>query len=194
MDSQVKGGKHDSAETINCAGNCDQFFDKVKSIFFNINSWDKLFNNGTDFQVTDQFGKDKFDNINSGDLVKIKIAGPKNKAGNGFDWVKICEVDTKLEGDCISHSIVLSPCENPAFTNKIAHFFGSDAKNYFIIKKYPDQITTEVHGRNEVPNYHNLSIHDKVRNFFVAHGGIFGFGKVHWKIWTKNILDPKFLD
>lgn len=48
-------------------------------------------------------------------------------------------------------------------------------------------------GRNEIANYRNLPLIDKIRNFFVANGGVFGFSKIHWELWVQNILDEKYL-
>lgn len=193
IDPQIKGGKHDSVETKNLEENSKIIFEKMQYAFFNINGWDHLFKNSTNFQVTDESGKDKFDEIKIGDFVKIKIPGPKSKVGAGYDWVKIFDLKTEEQKDCLVHSIVLSPSYRPNSSKKTAHFFKSEARNYFIIKKYPNRITAEVHGRNEIPNYQNLGIWDKARNFLVSHGGIFGFSKTHWKVWTKNILDPDIL-
>lgn len=30
-------------------------------------------------------------------------------------------------------------------------------------------------------------LYNKLRNFYMANGGIFGRSKIHWKIWYKNI-------
>lgn len=146
MDTQIKGGKHDSIQS--------RYFD--------------------------------FDAI---DLVKIKIPGPKSKVGGGYDWVEILELSEVTKGKFTTLSIVLSPCSKPDSPNQIAHFYSSLSKNYFYIIYSPTEIRAEVHGRNEIPNYQNLSMRDKARNFIVANGGLFGFGKIHWEIWAKNILN-----
>lgn len=195
MDQQLKGGYHDSLEIINfkTKEEGDSLFRKLREVLFDINSWECLFKKGTTFQVTDAQGNHKFDQIAVGELVKIKMPGPKNKSGDGFDWVKICELEFHYTAEYKYFCMALSPCNKPG-SNVTAHFFQSCAKNYFIIKNYGFALTAEVHGRNEVHNCSNLPLWDQCRNFLTAHGGIFGFSKIHWKVWCKNILKEEILN
>lgn len=195
MDQQCKGGYHDSLEKkyFKNKEESNLFFNQVQKVFLNVNCWDKLFHKGSTFQVTDPSGNDKFSSIVVGDLVKIKIPGPKNSSGDGFDWVKICEVEFHIHADYEYFCMVFSPCNKPG-SHTTAHFFQSIAKNYFSVKNYGHMVTAEVHGRNEVPNYKYLPIWNQFRNFFTANGGIFGFSKIHWKQWCKSILDEEILN
>lgn len=195
MDLQFKGGQHDSTHSIKFSNSseCDLFFQNVKEVFFQIASWGPLFGGGTAFYRVDKDGNVPTLPLTVGDLVKIRIPGPKNKMGEGYDWVKIIDFEIVDTDNSESFRIILSPTHLPEKSNT-AHFFENAAKNYFLIKKYNLKITAEVHGRNEVPNYINLSLRDKIRNFFVANGGIFGFSKIHWKLWTQNILNEKYLN
>lgn len=195
MDQQLKGGYHDSLEMkyFQSREESNLFFNNLQHLFFNINSWENLFKKATTFQVTDSYGNNKFSRIAVGDLVKIKIPGPKSRIGDGFDWVKICEVAYHICADYEYFSMVVSPCNKPG-SEITAHFFQSIAKNYFTIKNYGYMVTAEVHGRNEVPNCSNLPIWDQFRNFLTANGGIFGFSKIHWKQWCKSILDEETLN
>lgn len=138
-------------------------------------------------------GKEKSNPVQIGDFVAIKIPGPRNKIGNGFDWVAVRNmIITETENQSVL-SFELQPCPNPENAKQIAHFFKDTARNYFIIKKEGTKITAEVHGRNEIPNCSNLPLLNKLRNFFIAHGGIFGMSKIQWEVWSKNILDEKYL-
>lgn len=195
MDIQVKGGHHDSVEllTFRNRSNCELFFEKVKTVFLNINCWGELFGEGTEFQVCDINGNEKYGIPKIGDLIKIKIPGPKSTIGEGDDWVEIVEIINVENLKFHKYGYVFSPCSKPG-TKPIAHFFESEAKNYFFIKKFANEISAEVHGRNEVPNYDNLSLVDIARNFLVAYKGILGFSKAHWESWVKNILDKKYVD
>lgn len=195
MDQQLKGGYHDSLEIkyFKSREESNLFFSQLQKIFLNINSWENLFKKGTAFQVTDFNGNNKFSGIAVGDLVKIKIPGPKSRIGGGFDWVKICELEFHIYADYEYYCMVFSPCNKPG-SEVTAHFFQSIAKNYFTIKNYGYMVTAEVHGRNEVANCSNLQMWDQCRNFLTAKGGIFGFSKIHWKQWCKSILDEKILN
>lgn len=188
MDTQIKGGKYDSIQRRYFDVDEIDFIEKIKLTFFDINRWYQLFGNATTFQVTDQKGQEKFGRIAVGDLVKIQIPGPKSNVGGGYDWVEIHEISEMSKGHFSKLSIVLTPCSKPGSPYNIAHFYSSLSKNYFSIIYSPTEIRAEVHGRNEVPNYKNLSLRDKARNFLVANGGLFGLGKIHWEIWATNIL------
>ncbi|WP_417431308.1 hypothetical protein [Halpernia sp.] len=170
-----------------------RLFYKIETIFLNINCWGNLFYNATTFQVVDNFERKKNENIIVGDFVKIKIPGPPNTSGKGFDWVKVKEMDFSKSKNCETLMIVLQPCSLPTKKTFIAHFYTAESKSYFIIKKYQNKTSAEVHGRNEIPNYKNLPLINKLRNFFIANGGIFGLGKMNWEIWVKNILDKEYL-
>lgn len=195
MDEQIKGGHHDSSEDkiLDSRQEHEIFFEKLKSVYYDINSWTHLFKNVTSFQVTDINGIDKFGKIEVGDLVKIKIPGPKPKTGDGFDWVKIKHIKFTENTEFKSICLALSPTRKPD-GNTTAHFYTSESTNYHIIKDYGNRIVAEVHGRNEVPNLKNLPFRDKIRNYFTAKGGLFGLSKLQWEIWTKNILNDDILD
>lgn len=193
MDKQIKGGHHDSLKSLTFENldEADLFFEKILKVFVNINSWGELFGEGTVFQLTDSTGIEKFRKLELRDLVKIKIPGPKSTIGEGSDWVEIAAMN--FDEISKQYMIALSPTNKPGY-DATAHFFQNQAKNYFIIKKSGSTITTEVHGRNEVPNYEDLPLVDKARNFLVAHKGILGFSKVHWETWCSNMLDNKYLE
>lgn len=196
MEPQVKGGYHDSVENIyfKTTKESDLFFHKLRKVFLNINCWDALFDEKTKFQVTDDLGNDHFGRIAVGNFVKIKIPGPANKSGGGFDWVRIRSIEVNLKYNCDTICIELQPCRNPNGSKEIAHFFTESSRNYFTIKKQGCEISASVHGRNEVPNLKNLTGTNAIRNFLIANGGIFGLSKIHWKGWTVNILDEKYID
>lgn len=197
MDQQIKGGSHDSVQAKNCTSLEDAilYFEKMKEVFLNINSWDQLFKRSTEFHVKTGAGIDKKTPIQVGDFVAIKIPGPQNRVGDGYDWVQIVSLEMNETSDSTSLCLALQPAKNPHKKNSpcIAHFFTAAAKNYFIIKKEGTKITAEVHGRNEVANYQNIKISDKLRNFFIAKGGIFGLSKIQWEVWSKNMVDEKIL-
>lgn len=197
MDHQIAGGHHDSVYSKNCSSLEESLrtYQKMKEVYFDINLWNQLFNGQSKFTVTDSAGKSKSGMINTGDFVAIKIPGPKNRIGQGYDWVQVISVEMHEAFGISSLCIALQPAKNPVSKNSkyTAHFFKTMAKNYFIIKKEGTEITAEVHGRNEIPNCSGVPLRDRIRNFFIANGGIFGMSKIQWEVWSKNILNEKYL-
>ncbi|RYU97417.1 hypothetical protein [Emticicia agri] len=124
-----------------------------------------------------------------GDFIRIDIPGPMNHTGDGFDWVIIEDIfeDEEIHEEFIS--IRVRPSSNPEKHNtEIAHFFDDMATSTFIVKRENNKISAEVHGRNEKPNLDELSLMDKIRNTFVAFGGILGGSKIQWKSFTEGLL------
>ena len=196
IEQQNTGGKHDSSVSVqfDTAKECLVAFRKIEFAFININYWDHIFKNTSSFHVPDSAKIEKVTRAQPGDLVKIKIPGPKNKLGHGYDWVKIVSLEKSWENEVQTLCLVLSPTSAGCHLKKTAHFFTSKSKNYFIIRKSLLQITAEVHGRNEVPNLKHQSFRDQWRNLLIAKGGILGFSKINWETWCENILDEKIVD
>jgi len=68
------------------------------------------------------------------DFVRIDIAGPVSKAGNGYDWVRIEQI-TELSGGTGAVAIRLRPAANPcASSDHIAHFYVAAATSTFIVE------------------------------------------------------------
>lgn len=124
-----------------------------------------------------------------GDYIKIDIPGPMNQSGDGYDWVKIEDIleDEEIHEEFIS--IRVRPSSNPENRNgETAHFFDDSATSTFVVKRENNKLTAEVHGRNEKPNLEEVSLMDKIRNTFVAFGGILGASKIQWKSFTDGLL------
>ncbi|UTA67643.1 hypothetical protein [Emticicia sp. 21SJ11W-3] len=126
-----------------------------------------------------------------GDYIKIEIPGPTNTSGEGYDWVIIENIveDERVHEEFIS--ITIRPSANPqkkAGKEETAHFFDDAATNTFIVKRKEMKLKAEVHGRNEKPNIEGVGLIDKIRNTFVAFGGILGASKLQWKSLTDGLL------
>jgi hypothetical protein len=124
-----------------------------------------------------------------GDYIKIEIPGPINHSGDGYDWVKIEDIfeDEELHEEFIS--IRVRPSSNPTKNKEeIAHFYDDSATSTFVVKRESNKISAEVHARNEKPNLEDVSLIDKIRNTFVAFGGILGASKIQWKSFTDGLL------
>lgn len=195
MDQQLRGGRHDSVNSVSCKSVEESkiLFDQMQKVFLDINLWDHLFKQSTEFKMRNAAGEDQSSTVQKGNLVSIKIPGPKNNIGDGYDWVVVKNIEIIENNQLQKLTMELQPCYQPKNSKYTAHFFKTMAKNYFIIKKEGTEITAEVHGRNEIPNCSGVPLRDRIRNFFIANGGIFGMSKIQWEVWSKNILNEKYL-
>lgn len=196
MDTQVKGGSNDIVHSISFKtyDDCDIKFEIIKKCFLDINKWGGLFENSTTFNLRNSEGTKKDSFVEKGDYVSILIPGPKNSIGLGYDWIRVCNLSQEISGRQESLTMVFQPSSHPITKKNTAHFFSEAARNYFSIVKRDHQIKVEVHGRNEVVNYSNLPLRDKIRNLLIAHTSILGFSKINWEIWARNILNDDFLE
>jgi len=189
-----QGRSHYSSEIVSFDDSvaCNLFYEDLKIVFYKINSWGLLFDNGIYFYRVDPTINSTSFNSLTRKLVKIKIPGIPNNLGGGYDWIELKDYEYRINIGFTSIRFTGSPCCKPG-NNLTTHFYTSEAKNYFVIKKYLTHIKVEVYGRDEMPNYKGLSLYNKLRNFYMANGGIFGRSKIHWEIWCKNILDEKYI-
>ncbi len=165
-------------------------FQVVRKRLLAINHWHKMAGEEkATFELIDGRGE-KVERMPAiGDFMRIDIPGPMNHSGDGFDWVKIEDIleDEELHEEFIS--IRIRPSSNPERpTEETAHFFDDVATSTFVVKRENNKISAEVHGRNEKPNLEDVSLIDKIRNTFVAFGGILGASKIQWKSFTDGLL------
>lgn len=155
-----------------------------------VNHWHKIAGEEkAEFALVDGRGKQIERMPAIGDFIRIDIPGPMNHSGDGFDWVQIEEIaeDEEIHEEFIS--IRVRPSSNPEkHKGETAHFFDDAATSTFVIKREGNQISAEVHGRNEKPNLEEVSLIDKIRNTFVAFGGILGGSNIQWKSFTEGLV------
>ncbi|MBA4850463.1 hypothetical protein [Emticicia sp. BO119] len=165
-------------------------FNVVRDRLLAINHWHKVSaDEKTVFELVDGRGEQVERLPAIGDFIRIDIPGPINHTGNGFDWVKIEDIfeDEEIHEEFIS--IRVRPSSNPEkHSPEVAHFFDDTATSTFIVKRESNKISAEVHGRNEKPNLEDVDLIDKIRNTFVAFGGILGASKIQWKSFTEGLL------
>ncbi|KQT35700.1 hypothetical protein ASG22_01385 [Chryseobacterium sp. Leaf405] len=190
---QKKGGFHDteSIQQFNVL-EIHSKFDVLKERFFSINKWKEYCGNASaefkHFDATGQF----VDRIPvKGDLIRIGIPGPGTKEADGYDWVEIINISHKNTDTYESFLMMCRPCKAPhTLKGYIAHFYSPAATSNLMIVKEGDTLKVGIYGRNERPNF-NAGFLDKIRNFFIAFGGMFGFGKMQWKMLTEGLLNFK---
>ncbi len=162
----------------------------VKARFLDINSWE-LFagEEKAEFSLRDEKGDLSLEKPQVGNYVSIKIPLLHNTDEEGLDWVKIevCEEFISVEEE--SFYIRLRPTSKPGDSKtKITHFLDDDATSNFIIKRIGCKIIAEVIARNEVPNFKDKTIMEKVRNKVVAVGGMFFGSKLQWEGLTNGLI------
>lgn len=188
---QKKGGFHDSESTRPCIdSNVQSEFDLLKQRFFSIDQW-KSFAGGAsaDFRHFDASGKPADRMPKKGDFVRIEIPGPGNREGRGYDWVEIVNLSHRDTVTAESYLMVCRPCKEPnKLKGNIAHFYSTASTSNFMISREGNMLKVGVYGRNESPNF-QAPFSDKIRNFFVGVGGMFGFSKIHWKTLAEGLLN-----
>lgn len=168
-----------------------KLFNAAKIRLTDVNQWFKIAgSNGAEFQLTDAFGQE----INSfpvtGNLIRIKLPGPPNKMGDGFDWVRIekFEDEKKISEEEEIYGFRVRPVKNPLDnTNKSAHFYTNDATNSFLVYRKKNIVYVVQRGRNEVPNPSG-SLFNKIRNIIIAIPAMLGLSKPQWLLLVAGIL------
>lgn len=156
---------------------------------FAVNGWHELNNSfKTQFWLCDSEGAPVDRKPVAGDYVRIDLTGPGSPSGDGYDWVRIEQIEAG-DGDDPYAAMTVTPSANPLSQDPaIAHFFAAGATNTFVVRRLGNCVTAEVHGRNEVPNTEGVPLLDRVRNESVALLGSVGLSKIQWKDWTRGVV------
>jgi len=192
LPEQNAGSSTDAVAVKVCTSpsGAEDVYKKLSEQLLNINSWE--INAGklpVSFDLIDSKGKGGHYLAAETLFVKIKMPAPRNKAGQGYDWVVIEKVEKHHEPLIEYLHIQMRPC--PCIENKdggIAHFYEQTATNSFILARSGCDIQLSVHGRNESPNTANVKVWDMLRNVFVAGGGIFGGSRLQWEDFVKEMI------
>lgn len=165
-------------------------FEIVKKRFLDINSWE-LFagKNKAKFTLRNQKGELILQQPKPGDYISIKVPLLPNKNEDHFDWVKIEVYEEEKKEDYEVIYIRVRPASNPTkSTDEITHFLDSTATSNFFIKRNKNEISAEVYARNEVPNFEDKTISEKIRNKAVALGGMLIGSKLQWEGLTDGLI------
>lgn len=168
-------------------------FQAARKRLLDINNWRKWCGDkGAEFQLTDKNGLPKSSQPEIGDLIRIKLSGPPNPEGDGFDWVRIetFEDNKTLLQDAEVFGFRVRPSQNPG--NKSgpkAHFYTGDATSTFLIIRNSHVVYALERGKNEIPNSSGKWF-SKIRNKLIAVAAMIGLSKPQWKRLTKGLLKP----
>ncbi|MEJ7739019.1 MAG: hypothetical protein WKF97_16465 [Chitinophagaceae bacterium] len=192
---QQTGGKTDIdySETCKTVLDAVNLFVLAKDRLQDVNNWHNLCGPASAvFKLIDSNGVSVQRNAQRGDHFRINIPAPGTTAGDGYDWVKIEEIEDKSnpEGEEEAFAIQVRPTAEPGKeAQNVAHFFKDFATSSFAVQRKGLTVTASVHGRNEVPNTDADGILDKARNTLVAIGALIGFSNPQWKSLVKGLLE-----
>ncbi|MFI5452931.1 hypothetical protein ACHMWN_12330 [Pedobacter sp. UC225_61] len=166
------------------------FYQLVKLRLFEVSNWDRVCGtSATTFQLTLPDGSPSF-RLEVGNLIRIDIPGPGTSAGDGYDWVRIEQID-KNEGAELDEwtGFTVRPCSNPFHPELgVAHFFSDVATSTFIVGRSGQTVWAEMHGRNEVPNGTTEKIFDGLRNAMVGWTAKVGLSYPQWKLLVDGLV------
>ncbi|MCJ8153429.1 hypothetical protein MKJ01_06585 [Chryseobacterium sp. SSA4.19] len=190
---QKGGGFHDSESTKEYpASEIDVKFHILRDRFFSINEWKSYCKKASaEFKHYDHTGQPANRHPEKGDFIRIGIPGPGSKEASGYDWVEIVYLSHRDTEGSESYLMICRPSKEPnKLKGHIAHFYSSAATSNIMISKEGNILKVGVYGRNERPNF-NAGFIDKIRNFLIAFGGMFGVSKIQWKLLAEGLLDFK---
>ena len=189
---QQTGAESNIEETqqLNSDEEAQAFFMTVKERLQSVNNWHKYAGSLTaDFKLCDADGNEVQRSVQKGDHFKIDIPGPSPATGDGYDWVRVEEINEVKEPSNESISILVRPATNPNNNrHDVAHFFSDAATSCFMVSRHGTEVKAAVYGRNEKPNTHTEKVVDTVRNTAVASGAVGGFAGLQWKSLVSGLL------
>jgi hypothetical protein len=120
---------------------------------------------------------------------RVNISGPATSSGEGYDWVKIVQVEDFKEGDYEGSYITVQPSDNPtASDNHTAHFYdAASSSTFMVVGKYPE-LSALVIDRNVSVNKNNESLGDEVRNALFGGAGMVAFSKMQWQMLSDGLV------
>lgn len=170
-------------------------FQIAKARLLNVNGWKQLAGNAlAEFRLTNHLGLDIAGPAEEGFYFKIDIPGPGTKAGEGFDWVTVENVETHISEGEESIAVTVRPAANPTSSDpSTAHFYSDESTSTFIVSRKNTIVTALVADRNIKPNPSAKALTDQIRNAIVGTAGMFSFSKVQWKSLTDGLLNTENL-
>lgn len=192
---QREGEFHDVV-SMHCAENIEMALRKFESVerrLISVNDWHSLSPNvKAKFQQFHSETHEPTSALKVGNFIRIEIPGPGNPSGNGYDWTKISDIQIGSDNEILPFfAMTIIPCAAPDTTeNTVAHFYGDESSNTFVIRRIGDCLYTEVHGRNQLANTSDVPLLDSIRNKAIVLGSKIGIGSLNWLAFSEAILNP----
>lgn len=182
----------ESSIELNDIEEAKTFFNLVKKRLQDVNNWHELAGNlSANFQLVDRNGDEIHRSIQEGDYIKIDIPGPGTESGEGYDWVRIEEIEHFSTPDIESFALRVRPApnpQNPDDKEAISHFYSLESTSSFTVTREKNKITAGIYDRNTKPNKETESLTDKIRHAVVGTAGILSFSKIQWKALADGLV------
>ena len=190
---QVTGKKSDNAASREMPdrSSASTLYSEAKKRLLLVDEWKNFAGfEGAVFTLHDENGMNVTRQAQKGDYIRIDIPGPGTKAGKGYDWVRVIDMEEKKEDHADTLLMTVKPTDDPTSENpETAHFFDKAATSTFVVKRNSNCVETSVHGRNEKPNNDTSRTIDNIRNSVIATGAFGGFADIQWQSLTKGLLE-----
>ena len=169
---------------------------EAKQIFFNarrnllqVNDWHELAGAASaTFQLVDKERNEVNREVQAGDYFRIDIPGPANTNGNGYDWVRVEDVEEQIRHNFHAWVAIKVRPAAPPGEKQTAHFFSQEATGSFVVERRGRIITASVYGKNEKANNESDGLLSTLRNTLIAVTAMMGLSKPQWKSLVKGIL------
>ncbi len=193
---QEVGGKKDIEHSEVAADENDarKLFMIARNRLVSVNRWQEYSDGvSSEFSLTGPDGVPVDRTAEQGDYFRISIPAPGPAEGDGYDWVRIEEIDDRSapQGAYECMAIRVRPAPDPTKkVENVAHFFEETATSSFVVERNGKTVKAGVYGRNESPNTETSNVIDKVRNAVVGIGAMLGLATVQWKNLVKGLVRP----
>ncbi|MEJ5056091.1 hypothetical protein [Sphingobacterium sp. MYb382] len=196
---QNEGREMDAYESVNFTdvAQANEFYEKVRSRLMNINKWHELAKLPmATFVYLNPLGLETRDSPKVGGFIRIDIPGPGLPSTDGYDYVRIENIDESKEENFQALTITLRPSDNPEHQSgeDTQHFFKNIATSTLQIQRVDTNINASYYGRNEVINLDVDSVPDKIRNLVIGLGAKLGASFPQWKSLLKGVIDTNELE
>jgi hypothetical protein len=191
---QLKGGhtSETSMVQLHSVAESVERFQQCCARLNNINAWEQICTiPGAQFRLTDAHGQVLHDlPPKVGQLIRIRLPGPRNRQGDGYDWVRIEETENvrHLITDEEIYGFCVRPVQAPNKAEAgVAHFYTTDASSSFLVIRSVLVVYALERGRNEVPNF-SSGIIAGIRRRCIALAAMTGLAKPQWKGLMNDLL------
>lgn len=167
-----------------------EFFTTAVNRLQTVSEWARLAGEpSAEFLLTDSEGAVVDRPLQKGDYLKIKIPGPGNTQGDGYDWVNVEEVEFMSSEDMNRYAFRVRPARNPTEPmSTVTHFYSEDSTSTFSITREKNVVTTAIFDRNTKPNTDADTAAGKIRDALVGVAGVVAFSRIQWQNLVDGIL------
>jgi hypothetical protein len=186
-------GKEINAEACIETNSIDEAISLYKTVrqrLLNVNNWHTIAGlMSAVFQLVEETGKEADRNVQTGDYLRVDIPGPGSAGGEGYDWVRVEEMNEIKKPEVESIGFRVRPTANPL--NKeanVAHFYSNASTSTFIVTRENKIIIAGVYDRNTKPNEKAESVTDKIRHTVIGISAVSAFSKIQWQNLANGLL------